>query len=185
MLMRPLLIVSLIASLAVITSLAGNLAHAQDGEPLDIPSIHWAPDMQTGADQARIQHKPMFIYLHTRWSGLCRLLENNALRDTSIQRLLNAHYVPMHLAGDTPAPIWFRGLQYQYDSTAHVHRLAYELMQGHTNFPTIVILNSQSEILTPIIGRVPAARLRKILDYYAEDTYMMISWDEFDAKRQY
>ncbi|MFW5659649.1 MAG: thioredoxin family protein [Bacteroidota bacterium] len=161
------------------------MAHAQDAEPFAIPGIHWAPDLQTGADLARIQHKPMCVYLHTRWSGLCRLLENNALRDTNVQRLLNDYFVPMHLPGDSPDPIWFRGLQYRYDSTAHVHRLAYELMQGQTDFPTIVILNAQGEILTPIIGRVTAARLRKILDYYAEDTYMLISWDEFDAKRQY
>ena len=175
----------LLTVVTLLLSQAGNLAQAQIRQGFNVPGIQWIPAFQQAADNAKIQHKPLFVYLHTEWSGLCRLLENNVLSDTHVQVLLNKYYVPVHLAADSKTNQWFRGLQYTYDDTHHVHRLAYELMQGKTEFPTIVILNPKGEILTPVIGRIPAARLRKILDYYAEDTYMTISWDEFDAKHHY
>jgi thioredoxin-related protein len=167
---------------AILTAVAvkGGLFGSVAAQPSKADPIAWETSLQRAQDAAFVQNKKLLVYLWTEWSGLCRVLENNALRDPRVVQLIRDEYIPVAMKGDAREDLWFQGEKYAYIEEDLIHGLAYILMNGKTEFPTLVVMNRHGQVLSPIVGLTPPDRLAKILKYYASGIYITNTWEEFE-----
>jgi thioredoxin-related protein len=130
---------------------------------------------------ARTFDKKILVWIYTDWCGYCHLMEKKALSDPRIVDLINLNYFPVRLNAERKDRIEAFGTSFKYLPEKKVHELAYVLMNGRTQYPSIIILNREGEILTPIQGYVEADTLKPILTFYSRNLYKTMTWSEYKS----
>lgn len=166
---------------------AGDSAQAQADqlfEETNRPHIQWEPTLAKAIDKAFVQNKKVLVYIYADWCGFCKLMERKALRNREVIRYINQRYVPVMLNAMSKDEVWFMGSSFKYDEEHHINELAYVLMEGDLQFPTWIVMNRQTDILSPIVGYQKAQTFLKALRYYGEEIYITTTWEEFDGNYQ-
>lgn len=59
------------------------------------------------------------------------------------------------------------------------HQLAIALLNGKMSYPTIVYLDENANMLSPVPGYLDAEGIEPILKYYGDNAYKNTSWEEY------
>lgn len=100
----------------------------------------------------KTEPRPVFVFIHTDWCRYCAKMDVKTFSDTSISILLNQNFYFVKLNAEQRKPITFKNHTFNFvpkGLDTGIHELAYELgnINGILSYPTIVILNSNSEII--------------------------------------
>lgn len=128
--------------------------------------IHWMSLREAETAQAT-EPKKIFIHLYSSWCRWCRLSDSVVFRHPVIAQLLNRHFYPVRLNGETPETIHFRGNDYRsVDSDGHrVHELTDWLLRGKISYPGYAFLNEEEELIYASNGYLSPAELETVLHY--------------------
>jgi thioredoxin-related protein len=110
-------------------------------------SVNWQPYSSATFDKAKAQHRNVLLFGKANWCPWCRRMRSSTFTDSSVESLINKHYIPVMIDIDTDADL---ANQYQIKAV-----------------PTIIILNGDKKILDTTTGYQTASDMAEFLRHYA------------------
>ena len=115
------------------------------------------------------------VFIHTNWCKYCAMMEKGTFKDNKLINTLNKDFYFTMLNAESEAPITFNNYVFKYIPTGKgtgIHQLAEQLakVDGKVSYPTLCILNEQSEIIFQYSGFLSANDLLKVLKAVSDDS---------------
>jgi thioredoxin-related protein len=153
--------------------------HAQ-AQKIEWMSFEAAIDAQAKADQP----KKIFIDVYTDWCGWCKKMDKETFNNPEVAVYMQQHFYMVKLDGEGKKPIVFRGKTFSFVPSGRngYHELAAGLMQGQLSYPTVVFLNEQAELLSPVPGYHPPESFMPIARFFGDNHYKTSTWEDYQKK---
>jgi thioredoxin-related protein len=153
--------------------------HAQ-AQKIEWMSFEAAIEAQAKADQP----KKIFIDVYTDWCGWCKKMDKETFNNPEVAVYMQQHFYMVKLDGEGKKPIVFRGKTFSFVPSGRngYHELAAGLMQGQLSYPTVVFLNEQAELLSPVPGYHPPESFMPIARFFGDNHYKSSTWEDYQKK---
>lgn len=122
--------------------------------------------------------KKILVDVYTDWCGPCKMMMRNTFTNPVIIAYIQEHYYPVKFNAEGPQPMTWKGVEYTnptYDPNKTgrngTHQLTYQIatVNGRVAYPTLVYIDEELNILTPIQGYMTPSQLEPILTFFGED----------------
>ncbi|SHJ66037.1 Protein of unknown function, DUF255 [Reichenbachiella agariperforans] len=126
--------------------------------------------------------KKIFIDVYTDWCGWCKKMDKATFNHPEIAKYLNDKYYPVKLNAEQKENIEFNDHTFKWVDSGRngIHELAYSLLNGKMSYPTVVFMDEEFRMLSPVPGYLEAPVFDKIIHYYGEDEYKETPWKEYE-----
>ena len=173
---RIILILSLLFSAANI-----NAQHNQ---------INWVT-IEEAQELMKKEPRKVLIDVHTKWCGPCKMMMKNTFTNPEIIDYINKHYYAVKFNAEGNEEVNFKGTIYKnpgYDpakansrNATHQFTRAIAPVNGRVAYPTIVYMDENFNILTPVQGYLKPDQLMPILKYFGDNAYRKMDWNTYLA----
>lgn len=169
-----------------IAALSGN-AQAQATEQAQKAEINWITWDQVEAKMATEPRK-VLVDVYTKWCGPCRLMSQRTFTDSAVVEYVNANYYAIKFDAEGGKPVTFKGTTYEnpgYDPARRGRNATHDLtraiapVNGRIAYPTIVYMDENFKILSPVQGYLKPNQIMPILTYFGENIYKTKTWEEY------
>ena len=172
-----------IALLVIILFLSSGL-HAQEAK------IQW---MSVEEVEEAMNNEPRKILMdvYTSWCGPCKMMMKNTFTDPNVIEYINQYYYAVKFNAEGEKEVTFRGNTYKnpnYNPAkansrngTHEFTMAVAPVNGRIAYPTIVYMDENYTILSPVQGYLKPVQIMPILSYFGEDSYKTTDWQTFSA----
>ncbi len=144
--------------------------------------ISWneAVEMSTSANSP----KKVFIDVYTDWCGWCKKMDKDTFQNPEVAKYMNDNFYMVKLDGEGKEPIEFRGKTYKYVPSGRrgYHELAAALLQGRLSYPTVVFLDEDLNVLSPVPGYQKPEPFLNIARYFGDNIYKDTDWKTYSAQ---
>jgi thioredoxin-related protein len=134
---------------------------------------------------ARSKHKMVLIDISSKWNGYSNMMPKNTYSKKGIIRFLNENFLAVRLDPETDDTIVFNHLTYTRNSGSTYHTLAYSLLEGNMQFPSLVILDENVHELMVIPGYMDGPTMEVMLHYFFEKAYKNEDLSFAEYQRRY
>lgn len=124
--------------------------------------------------------KKIIVDVYTNWCGWCKIMDQKTFSDPEVIKQIDRNYLAVKLNAESQDSLVYKGVKFGFNPEKRANQLAYLLLNGKMSYPTTVILNEKSEILTPIAGFIEPQVMVKVLRYYGENHHLKVKWEEFE-----
>jgi len=131
--------------------------------------INWLT-LEEAQELNKTNPKKILVDLYTEWCGPCKLMMRQTFTDPKLINYINEHFYAVKFNAESQAPVNFKGKLYSnpsFDPTKSprqrnaVHE--YTRTTGIRGYPTLIIYNSQIEIIDRIVGLQKAPQVMRKL----------------------
>ncbi|MDG1775408.1 MAG: DUF255 domain-containing protein [Flavobacteriaceae bacterium] len=145
-------------------------------------SIHWLSFEQAVELQAQESNsKKIFIDVYTDWCGWCKKMDKNTFQNPEVAAYMKEHFYMVKLDGEGKEPIVFKAQTFSFVPSGRngYHELAANLLQGQLSYPTVVYLDENMNMLSPVPGYLTPEPFLKIATYFGDDIYKTTTWEDY------
>lgn len=131
--------------------------------------------------------KKIFIDLYTDWCGWCKKMDAETFVDPGVVEYMSQHFRAVKMDAERKDTVEYMGHAFVNENPGgrrQAHQLAVALLNGRMSYPSYVILDEQNHKLTQIPGYMKAPELMLILEYFADNHHIQMSWDTFRSNRK-
>ncbi len=169
--------------LLILLCLAGLSSYGQEaGE-----SIKWYTFEEAIALNQGFPKKKIFVDVYTDWCGWCKKMDGTTFQDSVVVHKMNTYFYAVKLDAERKDTVRFMGRDFT-NKTAKgkrgSHELAQALLQGKMSYPSYVILNENNQKITGLAGYIDSGKLLPVLDYFGENAYFKMPWEQFQKQYQ-
>lgn len=125
-------------------------------------------DVSEIAELQMVEKRPMVVFLYTDWCRYCKAMEHTTLKNDEVTNKLNKEFYFIKFNGESKEAINLNGVSYNFLPTGNgtgIHQLAQALgtVDGQVNYPTLVLLNTDFEIVYQYAGYMKSTEFIKSL----------------------
>ena len=155
----------------------GFNAHAQD-----INWISWEEAVQLSQTDA--QPKKIFVDVYTDWCGWCKKMDKNTFQNPEVSKYMQDNFYMVKMNAEGKDPIEYQGKTFKFVPSGRrgYHELAAALLQGRMSYPTVVFLDEQLNMLSPVPGYQQVEPFMQIAKYFGENIYKDKDWQSYAGK---
>ncbi len=159
-------------------SLLLGIAQPQKAE--EETGIKWM-SMQEALAANEEHPKKIFIDVYTDWCGWCKRMDKATFQHAQVAKYMNEHYYNVKFDGESKDSIVFKGKTFTFipQGRRGYHELAAALLQGKMSYPTVVFLDEELNMLSPVPGFQPPASFEPIMKFFGSNAYKDTPWEEF------
>jgi len=127
--------------------------------------------------------KKFIVDVYTSWCGWCKRMDATTFQDPVIVKYINEKYYAVKLNAERTDTVTLGQQIFINEGKGRrsPHQLAVALLNGKMSYPTIVYLDENVDMLSPVPGYVDAKSIEPILKYFGENAYKDIGWPEFES----
>ncbi|WP_420909560.1 thioredoxin family protein [Eudoraea chungangensis] len=127
--------------------------------------------------------KKIFIDVYTDWCGWCKKMDKDTFQNEEVATYMTANFYMVKLDGEGKEPIEYNGKTYSYVPSGRrgYHELAAALMQGKLSYPTVIFLDENLKMLSPVPGYQKPAPFLNIARYFGDDIYKEKDWNSYSG----
>ena len=155
----------------------GFNAHAQD-----INWISWEEAVELSKTDA--QPKKIFVDVYTDWCGWCKKMDKNTFQNPEVSKYMQDNFYMVKMDAEGKDPIEYQGKTFKFVPSGRrgYHELAAALLQGRMSYPTVVFLDEQLNMLSPVPGYQQVEPFMQIAKYFGENIYKDKDWESYAGK---
>lgn len=134
----------------------------------------------------REKPKKIMVDVYTDWCGWCKRMDASTFNEPSVRAFLTANFYPVKLNAEQKADINFNGERFAYVASGDgrgIHTLAYALLDGKMQYPTVVYLNEKMERILISPGYKEPASIMRELQFTAEEHYKQETWEAYSNRQ--
>lgn len=153
-------------------------------------TINWMSIEEVEKAMAK-EPKKIMIDVHTKWCGPCKMMMKNTFTNADVISYINQNYYAVKFDAEGPESVTFLGTSYSnpsYDPArasgrngTHELTMAIAPVNGRVAYPTIVYMDEDFKILSPVQGYQQPAQILPILHYFGDNAYKSISWSDYSS----
>lgn len=153
-------------------------------------TIQW---MSIEEVQEAMKNEPrkVMIDVYTQWCGPCKMMMKNTFTDQDVINYVNENYYAVKFDAEGQESITFLGTAYsnpQYDPSrgtgrngTHEFTMAIAPVNGRIAYPTVVYMDENFTILSPVQGYLQPNQILPILHYFGDNAYLDQSWSDYSS----
>lgn len=155
----------------------GFNAHAQD-----INWISWEEAVKLSQTDA--QPKKIFVDVYTDWCGWCKKMDKNTFQHPEVAKYMQDNFYMVKMDAEGKDPIVYQGKTFKFVPSGRrgYHELAAALLQGKMSYPTVVFLDEQLNMLSPVPGYQQVEPFMQIAKYFGDNIYKDKDWQSYAGK---
>ncbi len=166
-------------------TLSASWLTAQEDKP-QIDWITWQEAEKRMADEPR----KVLVDVYTKWCGPCKMMNQTTFQDPTVVEYVNKHYYAIKFDAEGPETVEFKGSVFKnegYDpnktgrNSTHDLTRAIAPVNGRIAYPTIVYMNEDFQIVTPVQGFQKTPQIMPILSFIAEEAYKTQTFQEYTS----
>ena len=142
----------------------------------------WEEAVQKASTEA--SPKKMFIDVYTDWCGWCKKMDKDTFQNAEVAAYMSENFYMVKLDAEQKEPIEFKGKTYNFVATGRrgYHELAAALLQGRMSYPTVIFLDEEIKMLSPVPGYQKPDAFLKIARYFGDNIYRDTSWEAYSGQ---
>ncbi len=127
--------------------------------------------------------KKVFIDVYTDWCGWCKKMDKDTFQNEEVAAYMTENFYMVKLDGEGKEPIEYNGKTYSYVPSGRrgYHELAAALMQGKLSYPTVIFLDENLKMLSPVPGYQKPVPFLNIARYFGDDIYKEKDWNTYSG----
>jgi thioredoxin-related protein len=127
--------------------------------------------------------KKVFIDVYTDWCGWCKKMDKDTFQNPKVAAYMNEHYLMVKMDGEGKEPLELNGKTFNYVPSGKrgYHELAAALLQGKLSYPTVVFLDKDLKMLSPVPGYQKVEPFMQIARYFGDDIYKTQDWKTYSG----
>ena len=151
------------------------------GGTVTAQEVQWLT-FEEAVERSKTEKKKIFIDVYTDWCGWCKVMDKNTFSHPEIAAYLNENFYPVKFNAEQKEVVEFRGETFEYVPSGNrgYHELAAGLLNNKLSFPTVVFLDEDFRIISPVPGYHKPDFFQKVVTYFGGDHYKTISWKEWE-----
>lgn len=117
----------------------------------------------------KTEKRKLIVFIHTDWCQYCKAMQNTTFKDKKITESLNKDFYFIKFNAESKQNILFNNFTFKYQPTGTntgVHELAKALgtINGKLSYPTLVIINTENEIIFQYNGFINTNSFSELID---------------------
>lgn len=148
----------------------------------DIQWISWEEAVQLSQTDA--QPKKIFVDVYTDWCGWCKKMDKNTFQHPDVSKYMQDNFYMVKMDAEGKDPIEYQGKTFKFVPSGRrgYHELAAALLQGKMSYPTVVFLDEQLNMLSPVPGYQQVEPFMQIAKYFGDNIYKDKDWQSYAGK---
>ena len=128
--------------------------------------------------------KKIFVDVYTDWCGWCKKMDKDTFQNASVAKYMTDNFYMVKMDGEGKDPIEFRGKTYKFVASGRrgYHELAAALLQGRLSYPTVVFMDENLNMLSPVPGYQKPEPFLNIARYFGDDIYKKQDWKTYSGQ---
>ncbi len=125
--------------------------------------------------------KKVFIDVYTDWCGWCKKMDKDTFQNPEVAQYMQENFYMVKFNAEGKEPIEFDGRTFNYVPSGRrgYHELAAALLQNRLSYPTVVFLDENMKMLSPVPGYQKVDPFLQIARYFGEDIYKEQDWKSY------
>lgn len=138
---------------------------------------------------AKKDGKPLMVDVYTQWCGPCKMLSGRTFMDDQLAAYVNQHFHAVKFDAEGPQKTTFNGKAYSNPghnpqmgagrNSTHELTMAIAPVNGRVAYPTVVYIDKDGQVITPVQGYLTPEQMEPILRYIAEGKYKGMDYQTF------
>lgn len=154
---------------------------------LQAQEVEWM-SWEEAIEQATTDKKPkkLFIDVYTDWCGWCKKMDKETFQNPEVAAYMKDNFYMVKLDAEQKDPIIFQGKTYKYIPSGRrgYHELAAALLNGRLSYPTVVFLDENLNMLSPVPGYQKPEPFLNIAKYFGDNIYKDKDWKTYSGQSQ-
>ncbi|WP_297690872.1 DUF255 domain-containing protein [uncultured Eudoraea sp.] len=163
----------------ILVAIIGLLTFASNAQ--EVNWLSW--DEATSLAATDKNPKKIFIDVYTDWCGWCKKMDKDTFQNAEVAEYMINNFYMVKLDGEGKEPIDFKGKTYKYVPSGKrgYHELAAALLQGRLSYPTVVFMDEQLNMLSPVPGYQKPDPFLNIARYFGDNIYLEKDWKTYSG----
>ncbi|KPM31636.1 Thioredoxin family protein [Croceitalea dokdonensis DOKDO 023] len=127
--------------------------------------------------------KKVFVDVYTDWCGWCKKMDKDTFQNPEVAAYMAQNYYMVKMDAEAKEPIEYDGRTFKYVAQGRrgYHELAAALLQGKMSYPTVIFLDEDLKMLSPVPGYQKVGPFLEIAKYFGENIYKDKDWKTYSS----
>ena len=150
-------------------------------------SINWLTIEQAQALNKKEPRK-ILIDVYTTWCGPCKMMMTHTFSHPWIAGYINKHYYAVKFNAEGTETVIFKGTTFTNPgyikdqpgrNSTHQFTQAIAPVNGRIAYPTIVFIDENLNLITPVQGFQKPDQFEPMLKFIADKKYISVKWQDY------